>query len=51
MKKNKLIYFEEFTDIHQAIEREKQLKNWHREWKLNLIRSINPEFKDLFLQL
>lgn len=43
-----LLYFEEFTDIHQAISREKQLKNWHREWKWNLIRSENPELKDLF---
>jgi putative endonuclease len=31
----------------EAIEREKQLKNWHRDWKINLIKSKNPEFKDL----
>lgn len=44
---NKLIYFEEYRDVNTALAREKQLKNWHRDWKLNLIRSINPEFKDL----
>lgn len=33
-----LIYFEKFTDINQAISREKQLKNWHKDWKLNLIK-------------
>ena len=32
-----LIYFEEFTSIDQAILREKQLKNWRKSWKLNLI--------------
>lgn len=42
-----LIYFEEFTDIEQAIAREKQLKNWHKEWKLNLIREFNPTLKTL----
>ncbi len=38
-----LIYFEEFTDIIQAISREKQLKNWHHEWKINLIKEKNPK--------
>ncbi len=42
-----LIYFEEFSDINQAISREKQLKNWHKEWKLNLIRNVNPTLKTL----
>ncbi len=42
-----LVYFEEFTAIEQAIARETQLKNWHREWKYNLIKSLNPELKDL----
>ncbi len=39
---NKLVYFEECSNIESAIRREKQLKNWHREWKINLIESINP---------
>ena len=42
-----LIYFEEFIEIEQAIAREKQLKNWHKEWKLNLIRKLNPTLKTL----
>ncbi|RKE98601.1 GIY-YIG nuclease family protein [Ichthyenterobacterium magnum] len=42
-----LVYFETFIDIEQAIAREKQLKNWHKEWKLNLIKTINPTLKTL----
>ena len=42
-----LVYYEEFPSAEQAIAREKQLKNWHREWKINLIRQHNPDFKDL----
>ncbi|MBT8244390.1 MAG: GIY-YIG nuclease family protein [Winogradskyella sp.] len=42
-----LIYFEKFSDMNQAIDREKQLKNWHKEWKLNLIRETNPKFETL----
>ena len=42
-----LIYYEIIYDIEQAIKKEKQLKNWHRDWKLNLIKSLNPEMKDL----
>ena len=48
---NQLLYFEEFTSPIQAIQREKQLKKWKKEWKLNLIRKINPEIKDLFPEL
>jgi putative endonuclease len=44
---NRLLYFEGYEDIRTAIAREKQLKGWRREKKLNLIRTINPEFKDL----
>ena len=46
-----LVYYEYFTDIKQAILREKQLKNWHREWKINLIRCTNPEMRDLKSEL
>ena len=42
-----LVYFEEFQSIQLAIAREKQLKTWHRDWKVNLIKSINPELKDI----
>ena len=43
----RLLYFEGYEDIRTAIAREKQRKGWRREKKLNLIRTINPEFKDL----
>ena len=44
----KLVYFEETSEIESAILRENQLKNWHRDWKLNLIKQFNPEWKDLY---
>ena len=43
----KLVYFEECNDIKAAITREKQLKNWHRDWKQKLVKQMNPEWKDL----
>jgi len=42
-----LVYYEYFERITDAIAREKQLKNWHQDWKINLIKSENPEMKDL----
>ena len=42
-----LVYYEVHSSIQSAIDREKQLKRWHKEWKLNLIKAINPELKDL----
>jgi putative endonuclease len=42
-----LVYYELSIDIRSAIAREKQLKNWKREWKIDLIKSKNPEMKDL----
>jgi len=46
-----LIYYEHFTDIEQAIEREKELKGWRREKKENLINSSNPNWKFLNTQI
>lgn len=46
-KVNKLVYFEQGFDINEAIYREKQLKNWHREWKIILIKQTNPDLEDL----
>lgn len=43
----KLIYFEEYHDVNEAIAREKQLKNWRREKKESLIKRLNPSWKDL----
>jgi len=45
---HKLIYYEQFTTIEEAIGREKQLKKWNRVWKEKLIESGNPHWKDLF---
>jgi putative endonuclease len=42
-----LVYFENAGTMSDAIAREKQLKNWHREWKINLIKSVNPGMTDL----
>ncbi len=41
------MYYEDYNNITRAIEREKNLRNWHREWKINLIRKENPELLDL----
>jgi putative endonuclease len=46
----KLVYFEETSDVKSALEREKQLKNWHRDWKIRLISDFNPSWKDLNVQ-
>lgn len=46
---HRLLYFEEYFDIKEAILREKQLKKWRREKKESLIRKSNPHWKDLSL--
>ena len=43
-----LIYFEITEDIHSALEREKQLKNWKRAWKIDLIEKENLIWEDLY---
>jgi putative endonuclease len=45
---DKLVYYEIHTDIKDAILREKQLKKWRRQWKLNLINEQNPNWVDLW---
>ncbi len=42
-----LLYFEKIEGMDACIAREKQLKNWHRDWKINLIKGYNPTMKDL----
>lgn len=42
-----LMYYERIAGFRNAIDREKQLKRWHRQWKINLIKEMNPEMKDL----
>lgn len=44
---DKLVYFEAFGLIKDAIAREKQLKKWNRQWKINLIEEENQDWKDL----
>jgi len=46
-----LIYYESYPHMQDAINREKQLKNWHREWKFNLIKETNPTLKDLWSEI
>ena len=43
----KLVYYEQFDRLDDAIRRESQLKNWRREWKEKLVRDFNPEWMDL----
>ncbi len=43
-----LVYFEVFDDPQNAILREKRLKKWRREWKIELIEKTNPEWVDLY---
>ena len=45
---NILVHYEVYTDINNALAREKQLKNWKRQWKIELIEKDNPAWKDLF---
>ena len=47
----RLLYFEVFNNIEDAIRREKQIKGWVRKKKIALIESINPEWKDLYEEL
>ena len=49
-KCHKLVYFEHTNDIASAIAREKQLKNWKREWKNELIEKQNPKWVDLSVE-
>jgi putative endonuclease len=44
---DKLIYFEEFKNIEEAIIREKMMKKWNRTWKTEIIEKFNPDWKDL----
>ena len=44
---DRLVWFERHEDIHDAIRREKQLKKWRRDWKLDLVRQSNPGWRDL----
>ena len=44
----KLVYYEIFNDIQLAAAREKRLKEWKRQWKIDLIQKMNPNWQDLY---
>ena len=44
----KLVYYEVVKDVISAIEREKRMKKWNRQWKIELIQSLNPDWDDLY---
>jgi putative endonuclease len=46
-----LVFYEFHDSIEAAIRREKQIKEWHRAWKIELIESMNPDWRDLYEDL
>jgi len=48
---HRLVYYEQYDDVLNAIQREKRLKKWNRQWKIELIEQENPEWDDLYIQL
>jgi putative endonuclease len=48
---HRLVYYETTDDVAIAIKREKQLKRWRRDWKLELVARVNPEWKDIYPDL
>ena len=47
----RLVHAEEFSDVHEAIAREKAMKKWNRAWKIDLIERGNPDWRDLRFDL
>ena len=45
---HKLVYYGRTNDIYSAIQREKRFKKWNRQWKIDLIEKVNPDWKDLY---
>lgn len=48
---HQLVYYELTADIYEAITREKRLKRWRRDWKLDLINNFNPNWDDLYFDI
>ena len=46
-----LVYFELHSDMKNAITREKQIKKWNRAWKIKLIETVNPDWRDLWHEI
>ncbi len=45
---HRLVWYEVHDSMIEAITREKQLKKWNRDWKVNLVQAMNPEWRDLY---
>ncbi|MBI2459133.1 MAG: GIY-YIG nuclease family protein [Parcubacteria group bacterium] len=50
-KVDKLVYCEVYNDVRDAINREKQLKNWQRKWKIELVEKENSTWRDLYNEI
>ena len=48
---DKLVYFEVYSTVYQAIQREKNIKHWPRAWKTRLIAENNAEWRDLYAEI
>ncbi len=48
---HRLVWYELHETMESAIQREKQMKEWKRKWKLELIESVNPEWQDIYYQI
>src|SRR5437763_5983103 len=45
---DRLVWYEVHSTAYEAIRREKLIKKWHRDWKINLIQAMNPDWEDLY---
>jgi putative endonuclease len=50
-KVHNLVYYDTYGDVSEAILREKQMKKWNRQWKINLIEKHNPQWVDLYQEI
>ena len=48
---HRLVYYEEFTDVLEAIAMEKRIKKWNRQWKIGLIEKVNGDWRDLYFEI
>ncbi len=48
---HELVYYEKTNDSYSAIQREKRMKKWNRQWKIELIEKSNPQWKDLYKEI
>ena len=48
---DRLVWYEAYSDVTEAIRREKQIKKWRRDWKIALIENDNPDWHDLYAQI